>query len=229
MIEKFTEEEYQNAKSIDLLPCECEQCGKEFFVIKKQITFERKHKKGNYRFCSTRCYNEFNGSSKLVICEHCDKPFVKRKAEIDKTKHHFCSQSCAAYFANKHRTYGFTRSKLELYLEKVLQEKYPKLIFKFNDRETIGSELDIYIPQLKLAFELNGIVHYEPIYGVDKLNNIQKKDANKFQECQKHNISLCIIDTSFQKYFKERNSQRFLNIISEIIDENLQHLAILNE
>ena len=229
MIELFTEEEYQRAKSTDFLPCKCEQCNKSFLVIKKQITFERTHKKGAYRFCSIRCKNEFNGTSQLVICDYCQKPFIKKKAEINKTKHNFCSQSCSAYFSNKHRTCGFTRSKLELYLEKVLQEKYPKIKFNFNDRETIGSELDIYIPQLKLAFELNGIVHYEPIYGEDKLKNIQTKDINKFQECQKHKISLCIIDTSSQKYFKERTSQKFLNIITEIIDENLQHLAMLNE
>ena len=224
MIENFTEDEYQKAKSTDYLSCKCEKCGKIFSVIKKQITYERKHKKGSYKFCSDRCRNEYNGSSQLVFCEYCGKQFVKIKAEINKTKHNFCSKKCAAYFTNKHRTCGFTRSKLELYLEKKLQEIYPNLIFKFNDRETIGSELDIYLPQIKLAFELNGIVHYEPIYGIDKLNNIQKNDKNKFYECHKHNISLCIIDTSSQKYFKEQHSQKFLNIITEIIDDNLKQL-----
>lgn len=229
MKEKFTESEYKNAKSTDYLPLECEQCSKVFFVIKKQITFERKHNKGSYKFCSFRCKHEFNGNSHLIKCEQCGKEFIKNNRDFNKTKHHFCSQSCAAIYSNKNRKCGFTRSKLELYLEKVLQEKYPNLKFNFNERTIINSELDIYIPQLKLAFELNGIVHYEPIYGIDKLNNIQQRDNNKFQECQKNNISLCIIDTSSQKYFKEQTSQKFLNIITEIIDENLQHLAMLNE
>ena len=47
MIELFTEEEYQRAKSTDFLPCKCEQCDKSFLVIKKQITYERTHKKGD--------------------------------------------------------------------------------------------------------------------------------------------------------------------------------------
>jgi hypothetical protein len=84
------------------------------------------------------------------------------------------------------------------------------------------SELDIYIPSLKLAFELNGIFHYEPIFGNEKLNKIQKNDNNKFLKCQEKNISLCIIDTSSQKYFKEQTSKKILDIIINIIN---QHLA----
>jgi len=42
---------------------------------------------------------------------------------------------------------------------------YPDLVIHFNKKDAINSELDIYIPSLKLAFELNGIFHYEPIFG----------------------------------------------------------------
>ena len=41
--------------------------------------------------------------------------------------------------------------------------------------EAINSELDVYVPSLNLAFELNGIFHYEPIYGEKKLNQILSK------------------------------------------------------
>lgn len=74
---------------------------------------------------------------------------------------------------------------------------------------------------MKLAFELNGIFHYEPIFGNEKLNKIQKNDNNKFFKCQEKNISLCIIDTSSQKYFKEQTSKKFLDIITNIINQNL--------
>ena len=89
----------------------------------------------------------------------------------------------------------------------------------FNRKDAIGSELDIYIPSLKLAFELNGIFHYEPIYGDKKLNETQANDGNKFQACQAAGISLCVIDTSGQKYFKPASSQRFLDIITQIIEK----------
>ena len=79
-------------------------------------------------------------------------------------------------------------------------------------------ELDIYIPSLKLAFELNGIYHYEPIHGSDKLNKIQNNDNRKFQACAEQGISLCIIDTSSQSYFKENTSEKFLKIIINIIN-----------
>ena len=72
---------------------------------------------------------------------------------------------------------------------------------------------------MKLAFELNGIFHYEPIFGNDKLNRTRKNDNNKFLKCQEQNINLCIIDTSSQKYFKERTSKKFLDIITNIINQ----------
>ena len=81
--------------------------------------------------------------------------------------------------------------------------------------------MDIYIPSLNLAFELNGIFHYEPIYGLDKLTNTQKNDQRKFKLCLENNISLCVIDTTKQIYFKEKSSLEFLKIIQKIIDENL--------
>jgi len=88
-----------------------------------------------------------------------------------------------------------------------------------NDKTAINSELDIYLPKLRLAFELNGIYHYEPIYGAKKLNQIQNNDHRKFAACYEHGISLCVIDTSSQKRFTEKTSEPFLSLIVKIIDE----------
>ena len=124
-----------------------------------------------------------------------------------------------------HKTKGTRVSKLETYIQKQLLDIYPSLTFLFNDKTAINSELDIYIPSLKLAFELNGIFHYEPVFGENKLQKIQENDENKFQKCINNNISLCVIDTSSQKYFKEHSSQKFLNIIIEVIENHSQQLA----
>jgi hypothetical protein len=98
---------------------------------------------------------------------------------------------------------------------------YPSLEFHFNRKDTINSELDIYIPSLKLAFELNGIYHYEPIHGVEKLATIQNNDSRKLQACIERGISFCTVDTSGSKNFKPERDQKYLEIICEIITEEL--------
>ena len=139
----------------------------------------------------------------------------------NKLKHAFCSRSCSGTYTNTHKNTGSRRSKLEIWLESKLPVLYPDIEFSFNKKEFIGSELDIYLPGLKLGFELNGIFHYEPIYGLGKLDQIKNNDHRKFQACAEIGISLCVIDTSGQKYFKEKTSQKYLEIIQNIIEQKL--------
>ncbi len=93
------------------------------------------------------------------------------------------------------------------------------MYISYNDKETINAELDIYIPSLHLAFELNGIFHYEDIFG--QLEKTQNNDKRKYQACAEKQIGLCVIDTSKQKYWKEGSSNEFLEIITTIIDKKL--------
>ena len=92
------------------------------------------------------------------------------------------------------------------------------LIFSFNDRHICdGYELDIYIPSLKLGFEINGIFHYKPIFGQDKLDNIVRKDIIKNSICKNKNIDLITIkDTSVK--FSEKYGKLILETIHEHID-----------
>ena len=107
-------------------------------------------------------------------------------------------------------------------MAKRLPQLYPNLEFHFNRKDAIESELDIYVPSLKLAFELNGIFHYEPIYGEEKLASIKSNDDRKFQACLERGIELCIIDSSRLKYFKDKNVIPFLQIIQDIINRKLR-------
>ena len=151
-------------------------------------------------------------------CDYCGKSIEKLPSEIKHSKNHFCGQSCSAIFNNTNKSFGIRRSKLEIYLEECLRSLYPKLEIHFNRKDTINSELDIYVPSLKLAFELNGIFHYEPIFGEEKLKNIKNNDNRKFQACLEKQIELCIIDVSRQKYFKKKQSEEYLNIIISLIN-----------
>jgi len=190
----------------------CKICGKK--VLRKEYEANR----FGFNFCSHYCLGVFQNKQKVVFCKNCGKEFKKSSNQIKKTINHFCCQSCAATYNNAHRTTGIRRSKLEAWLELKLKELYPDEEILFNDKTAINSELDIYFPQRKLAFELNGVFHYEPIFGKEKLGQIQNNDQRKFLLCQQNNISLCIMDVSKEKYFKEERNKKYLNIIQKIME-----------
>lgn len=217
----FTDIEFTAATSTTLLSCHCYHCNNIFYVMKKNIMHELKHNRGRVKFCSYKCSREHLKTQETVKCKNCGKHFKKRIFEIKKSENHFCSQSCSGIYINTHKLIGNRRSKLENWLENELKKIYPNYNILFNNKTMINSELDIYIPSLNLAFELNGIFHYEPIHGQDKLNQIQNNDNRKFQACLERGIELCIIDTSKQKYFKEKTSHEFLKIICDIINSKL--------
>ena len=200
--------------------CKCDQCNSIFWRKTKQLAKMRKRKK-KLIFCDKKCAADFAFTQLTCNCNQCKKDFTRTKSLVERGEDKFCSSSCAATYNNTHKTHGTRRSKLEKYLEEELIKLYPNLEIHFNRKDAINSELDIYIPSLSLAFELNGIFHYEPIYGKDKLDKIQNNDKRKFAACNDANISLCIIDTSSLKYFKPNNAKKYLDIITNIIDENL--------
>jgi hypothetical protein len=170
------------------------------------------------KFCSLSCsnfYRENNKAVKFKFCNVCKLSFKIQGANY-LSKKIYCSRSCAAKYNNRHKTVGIRRSKLEAWIESQLTLKYPNLSVEYN-KTTNGFELDIYIPNLRLAFELNGIFHYEPIYGIEKLERTKKNDVNKFQECQRLGISLCVLDTSKQKKFSKNSSIIYLEVIEKII------------
>ncbi len=207
-----------------IINCICEHCNIKFDLSVGQ--FNRNQKRYKHIFCSKKCSHDFTKTGKIVNCLQCNKSFIKLISEIKKYSNNFCCQSCAATYNNTHKTKGNRKSKLEIWLETKLPSLYPNLEFHFNRKDAILSELDIYIPSLKLAFELNGIFHYEPIYGKDKLDQIKNNDNRKFQACLEHRIEFCTIDTSQLKKFKEQNALKYLKIIQDIIDKKVQETGL---
>ncbi len=205
------------------MPFQCEKCEKVFYKQNKYVKSVIKHKLNKFRFCSTICSGLSQINSITLKCVQCTNTFVRWPSQIklSKSGNHFCSLTCAGIYNNAHKTHGTRRSKLEIWLEDQLKITYPNLIILYNNKETINSELDIYIPSLKLAVELNGIFHYEPIFGFDKLSSIQNNDDRKFQACLEQKIELLILDTSALKKFKLENAKRYWLIINSIIDQKL--------
>lgn len=175
-------------------------------------------KENNQYWCSRKCRYPDN-EKKLVECLKCKKQFQKVNAECIKTPNHFCSRSCSASFNNTHKQYGTRRSKLEIYLEDQIKKSYPDLELICNQKSIIDSELDFYFPELRFAIELNGITHYEPIYGENKFEKIKNNDKRKIIACYEKEIELAIIDSSTCSYLSESAKIKYKNLVFELLEK----------
>lgn len=84
------------------------------------------------------------------------------------------------------------------FFESIFKAKFPKSSPKWL-QELTGRKLhlDGYNEKLKLAFEFNGIQHYELIYGYEKLIIQRENDASKELACEKEEVILIIIPYDF--------------------------------
>lgn len=219
MIKLCSEQELKEANWLDFLPLQCEYCSKLFLKLVHKI------RNLNVKFCSNRCKTNSKIKQRFEMnCFQCNSTIIKsgQQIKINKTKTFFCSKSCSITYRNARKIKGYKRSKFEIWTETVLLTLFPNLTIEFNKTNAINSELDIYIPNLKLAFELNGIVHYEPIYGQEKFISIKNNDLKKVQACLSKQIELCVIelcviDISIMKHFSKKESQKYLDFISSKI------------
>jgi hypothetical protein len=204
-------------KSRDAVRLECEHCHAIFVKEKHfvQAVLRGENYRSRLKFCSSLCSNISRKTAKIIKCGNCGKETCRLLNQLRKSKSgkSFCSHSCAGIYSNTHKTIGIRRSKMEKWIEERLKILLPDLYILFNDKQTIESELDIYIPSLQLAFELNGIHHKKPIYGDEKLARIQSNDVDKIKRCIEKNILLMSIDTSAQSQFSPKTSEMYLEEI----------------
>ncbi len=223
----YSKEEYEKSKNVTKLPLVCKACSNTFYIKKHYITklINNNSPHNTLDFCSVECAFKDKDTRTETKCALCSKVIIRTKKQIKDQKNHFCNHSCAAKHSNSHKTKGTRVSKLEKWLHLKLQLEFPTLKFSFNNISAIKGELDIYVESLQLAFELNGIFHYEPIFGDTKLAKIQNRDSIKFLTCIEQKIDLCVIDVSSLKYFKEQNAQKYLDIITAVIKQRLESFS----
>lgn len=122
----------------------------------------------------------------------------------------------------KQSEYGKTVRKLENYLQNLLRLKlgYKKvgegwvsetsvyymlknlfpnyqIIHHYRPAELEGLEIDVYIPELKVGIEYQGIQHYKPLKifgGVESFKKLIKRDARKKVLCEKNGIKLLCLN-----------------------------------
>lgn len=185
----------------------------------------------NQGFCSIKCRQEFNKNSvQIVDCPQCKKAFLPlyRATKLNTKYGSFCSKSCRMKFYNKNVKIAKSRNKSrpEDLIEQKIKSDFCNLIIKRQDRETLPSELelDIYIPEIKLAIEINGPVHYMPIYGEERLTLVKNKDATKHLEAYHLGISLLTIDVSYWQSKKTqdiKSEEAYQTIIKPLINEKI--------
>lgn len=163
----------------------------------------------------------------VVKCAACSVAFNPWKTKPPKHGNWFCSKSCRMRHFNIHhhinkdcnRNFSFP----ENHLIDLIRRNFPDLNVIQSDRITLrsGLELDIHIPSIKLAIEINGPVHYMPIYGSEKLAATQLKDSMKFAEAHLLGISLLVIDVSFLNGRKKQiqfMAEQFESVIQPLIE-----------
>jgi hypothetical protein len=175
------------------------------------------HKMKNALYCSSKCKHN-NKKKYQHVCVGCNISFISTEKYSK-----YCSNSCRSINLKlstyAHKAGGRSRSQIELFIEENLVKDFPNIKFLFNDKDTIGSELDVYIPELKMAIEINGIVHYEPIYGQEKLIRTQNRDKQKMINCYNLGIELIVIPLG-KKGLSKKQTEEIYQEISEIINSN---------
>ena len=195
----------------------CDYCGKEDYKVPNRLT------KNKNNFCCRECASKFKDKRVEVICLVCQKVFLKEQCEIKRYGRHCCSKKCGQLLGIFYKDWGSSRSKLEIAIEAHLVNLFSFQI-DYNKTDT-GYELDIFIPHLNQAIELNGIFHYEPIFGEKELLRRQRVDKAKAEECKKRNIDLIVINVSKDKRSKKVQTQRIQEVVKIISDK----IAALSE
>jgi hypothetical protein len=188
----------------------CFVCNKE--AVRPKIEIKDKN------FCSRKCtaihYGKLYRKNKVIKikkeivkkpliskqCSFCSAPLLRSESDIkdSKTQTFFCNKSHKTQYLHKYQIVHKPRSRAEKHLAELIKTNFPSLDIQENIRTVLSNnlEIDIFIPSLKLCIELNGPVHYFPIWGVEKLQKVQNKDILKQIEINKLGLNLMVIDIS---------------------------------
>ena len=232
---KYSQEEYDNARYFDNIIAYCTCCHVPFKVKKSRVYFNNTHNIKNI-YCTPECLSKYKSEIRGTImseCFTCKKPLRQRIHEQHRDRM-FCSHSCASKITNLDRwtplinklnkgRKGRIRSKAELRIVELIRRDFPTLIVEENVRTLLPSkcEVDILIREKNLAIELNGPVHYFPIYGTDSLNKTKNRDIIKQLEIQQLGINLFVLDISMLNSTKKHQT-----ILDKMYYDNIKPLLL---
>lgn len=128
-----------------------------------------------------------NNTTTRPVCKICGKPvsFCSNSAEFFT----YCSYTCSNRDPDKYGDNNIPGSgtSLELFIRNILDEY--DISYTTNDRSILsGKELDIYLPDYKLAIECNGIYWHS-----SKSSKSKDYHYNKWKTCKEQGIQLLTV------------------------------------
>jgi len=165
---------------------------------RSEISIQNKILKlGLVKYCIDKSYETVFKTAKKYSCRSDFKRYDYYMYEIA-TKNNWLEDVCS------HMIFK-VQSKPQLYLRELLDKLF-NMKSIYNDRKTIKPlELDIYYPEMKLAFEYNGNNWHSDI-------DVIIRDKIKQEKCLEKGIILIIIEEGkyFSKYHYEENIKKCL-------------------
>lgn len=215
---------YGSSFATKLVIKKCIKCNNEYevnshipnryFICDKCSSDERNKK---LKYCKNAKFNKKNNLTKSkpikeeYKCPQCGK--ILYLTPNQKRKRKFCSGTCRNKYNNQF--INGSRSKGEILLYEALIKEYPNWNIISNDRKILdGLELDIFIKDIQMGIEWNGIYHYKNIRG-NLLEQVQIKDKKKINLCKDKNIDLYVIkDLTSHKKDIDKYIKNVLNYIN---------------
>lgn len=128
-------------------------------------------------------------------CGGCGTRIKRRPRDLKRYGVAYCSHSCHMRTKN---AAGLTvnTSAAELRIAEQMRDAFPTICIAVNDRTLLpdGLEIDIHVPALKLAIELNGPIHSRPIFGNRTFAKTQANDRRKARMLKDAGYRLLTVD-----------------------------------
>jgi hypothetical protein len=116
-------------------------------------------------------------------------------------------------------------SKFEKYLLSALISKQykvqPHRKFLFPNSEM---SVDCYLPIERICIEINGVSHYQPVWGEEAFEKTKARDMLKVQQLLGENCSVIVINNEqsyHSKTIMEKTANALLKLIPQIVNQNI--------
>ena len=162
---------------------------------------------------------EFDGEQHEISVDYWGgQSGLEKRKRYDVIKERFCLENNIQLFRIRHddniqkklnQINSYFKSSYEIQLEMFIKENYQEGTIIYNDPK----EIDIYLPDLKLAFEFNGV------YWHNEINKPNNYHLEKTELCEKMGIHLIHIYEDDWVYKQEIIKSRILNLIGKNINK----------